>query len=508
MHDRRRPGMTLIELLVVVAVIAILASLLLPAIIQARGAGRKAQCESNLKQLAQAVQSFQHRNDRLPVYWGAMSSSGNKVGGWLLHMLPDLDQQIAFDSVPGATTETTSVVVPRTTVVNTGKMLPAIPPSDDYSPGVWKEIVIGRGVVNGVETTFTDWVLEGRKGTPGLPERPETISKTEYVTQTVASTFFGIRPEYFALGRQMTLPGLTDAEDIGAFRSPVTSGSMDASNQQLTNYQANAHVFMRFRPRITFEAVPHPTKTGRWGILLDGMKLWGGSGYGSEESAIADILSTGEFQGRTLTQAGLFNPIFTGVSNNALWQHSMSATSGPPGRSLNDVTDGLSNTILFAEGRRQCDNLSQYRAAFFPTGNPMHEHGFGIECQWRKDDGTLALDPNNKPFPTFGNTLMFQTMPTMAQTNPLRVQALHGNYLMVAMCDGSTRAISSLVSRREPIGVNASGRENFGTVFYSAESRGAYPTSPRPDGVWDMLMVPNDPRGNVLSNTGEIGREK
>ena len=28
------------------------------------------------------------------------------------------------------------------------------------------------------------------------------------------------------------------------------------------------------------------------------------------------------------------------------------------------------------------------------------------------------------------------------------------------------------------------------------------------DEIWDMLMVPNDPPGNVLANTGEIGREK
>ena len=434
-------------------------------------------------------------------------------------LLPDLDQQGAFDSVPGDATQTISVVVPRTEVVPTGKMLPAIPESTNpkYSAGVWKEIVTGSTtttvVVNGAQQTIvnveTEWVLEGRKGTPGLPERPETITRTIFVTETVSGTFFGVKPDYVKLGRETTLPGLIDPEDIGIFRSPslATSGSFDVGNQQLTNYQANAHVFMRFRPRITFEAVPHPTKSG-WGILLDGMKIWGGPGYASKESAIAAILSTGQFEGRTLTQAGLFNPIFTGVSNNALWQHSMAATSGPPGRSLNNVTDGLSNTILFAEGRRQCDNLSQYRAAFFPTGNPMHEHGFGIECQWRKDDGTLALDAGNKPLPTFGNTLMFQTMPSVAQTNPLRVQALHGNYLMVAMCDGSTRAISSLVSRREPIGVNASGRENFGTVFYSAQSRGADPASPRPDGVWDMLMVPNDPQRNVLSNTGEIGREQ
>ena len=133
----------------------------------------------------------------------------------------------------------------------------------------------------------------------------------------------------------------------------------------------------------------------------------------------------------------------------------------------------------------------------------MNEHGFGIECGWRKDDGSYFV-PTANSSSAIGNTLMFQTMPKLAETNPLRVQALHGNFLMVAMCDGSTRAISSLVSRREPIAANASGRENFGTKFYNATSRGASET----DRIWDMLMVPNDPPGNVLSNDGTIGRER
>lgn len=97
---------------------------------------------------------------------------------------------------------------------------------------------------------------------------------------------------------------------------------------------------------------------------------------------------------------------------------------------------------------------------------------------------------------------MFQTLPTLAQANPLRAQALHGAFLMVAMCDGSTRAISSLVERREPVATNSSGRENFGSLFYDPESRGAT----LPDGVWDMLMLPSD--GQLLKNSGEVGREK
>jgi hypothetical protein len=372
---------------------------------------------------------------------------------------------------------TTTTLVPVTTVKETGVMLPAIPASDDYSPGTWKEIVTGTTtvVVNGVQQTIVEkeWVLEGRKGTPGLPARPETITVAtgSFTTISFNASFFPLATEYVALGRQTTLPGLIDAEDIGAFRSPslATSGTSDLSNQQLTNYQANAHVFTRFGTRLRGTEWHTGWYTERAGLFPTGFLLNQNPDWG----------------------------------NNSWWRHSEAPIRGMLGRSLNQISDGLTNTILFAEGRRQCDNLAQYRAAFFPTNNEMNEHGFGIEPTWRRNDGTADSGKG-----VYGNTLMFQTMPTIAQTNPLRVQALHGNYLMVAMCDGSTRAISSLVSRREPIGVNASGRENFGTVFYDNQSRGADPASPRPDGIWDMLMVPNDPTGNVLSNTGEIGREQ
>src|SRR5262245_42383649 len=64
------PAFTLIELLVVVAIIAILAAMLLPALNSARAAGKRIQCVNNLKQLSTGMFLYATDfNDHVPI-WG------------------------------------------------------------------------------------------------------------------------------------------------------------------------------------------------------------------------------------------------------------------------------------------------------------------------------------------------------------------------------------------------------------------------------------------------------
>ncbi|MEI7687419.1 MAG: DUF1559 domain-containing protein, partial [Planctomycetota bacterium] len=61
-----RSGLTLIELMIASAVVALVASLLMPAIQSVRESARRTQCLNNLRHIAQAALQYQDQNERLP----------------------------------------------------------------------------------------------------------------------------------------------------------------------------------------------------------------------------------------------------------------------------------------------------------------------------------------------------------------------------------------------------------------------------------------------------------
>ena len=100
-HQRAdRSGFTLIELLVTISIIAILVSLLLPAVQNAGEAARRIQCRNNLKQMGLALHNFEGTYGRFPASGFTKATIANPFGSytsWRASILPYLEQSTAFN---------------------------------------------------------------------------------------------------------------------------------------------------------------------------------------------------------------------------------------------------------------------------------------------------------------------------------------------------------------------------------------------------------------------------
>ena len=94
---RVRSGFTLIELLIVVAIIAVLAGLLLPAIQKVREAASRIKCGNHLKQIMLATHHAHDTHGAIPPGVGDYPDGADAYGTFFYHLLPYVEQQGLYD---------------------------------------------------------------------------------------------------------------------------------------------------------------------------------------------------------------------------------------------------------------------------------------------------------------------------------------------------------------------------------------------------------------------------
>ena len=146
----RVKGFTLVELLVVIAIIAILISLLLPAVQKIREAAARLRCANNLKQIGIALHHFDGAYGRFPPGTATsqvFSYTPKQEWGYLLHyLLPYLEQNAYSQAIGGTRFEIPNPWVQHWETVAKLPINVFLCPSDFATQGLWDPHVSGPAI--------------------------------------------------------------------------------------------------------------------------------------------------------------------------------------------------------------------------------------------------------------------------------------------------------------------------------------------------------------------------